>query len=215
MARKYDPDAYHNHPNPIVRAVERAHAKKLLSLLNVQVAQRVLEVGCGAGNVLARIGGTDLHGMDLSPSLLQKARARLGSRAELCEGWAEELPYPDASFDRVYGSELLEYVCDPEKVLLEMRRVVRPDGRVAVSVCDKPPVGPAAQNALTARIRGFLSGDSNGGLTDHGTKGEWCLHEVTIDAVRWITRAYFRVEATASVPTRGFALRHLVALRPI
>lgn len=216
MARKYDPEAYHDHPNAIVRMVERMRVRRLLSALDVRPGQRVLEVGCGAGNILAEIQGAELHGVDLSPWLLEKARARLGTRAELREGWAEDLPYPDGHFDRVYSSEVLEHVADPERVLREMRRVVAPGGKVAISFPNEALIDRVKDVLIATRLWGFFSGDrAKGYAASERMKDEWHLHELTVDALRWMTRTYFRVEAVHGVPTLVAPLRHVVALRPI
>lgn len=93
--------------------------------------RRALELGCGTGVFLERVApsGADLHGVDLSIDLLSRARARLAVAANvrLTRGNAEQLPYPDASFDAVYGSSVLHHL-DLDAALREAFRVVRPGG---------------------------------------------------------------------------------------
>lgn len=115
-----------------------------LDLLGVQDGERVLELGCGAGGALialARaVGPTGrVLGLDLSPSMLRRAAARLrasglADRAELLAGDASSIPCADASFDALFAAFTLELFDTPEipAVLAECRRVLRPAGRIAV-----------------------------------------------------------------------------------
>lgn len=216
MAHRYDPEAYHNHPNVLVRTVERMRVKQLLTLLDPRPGHRVLEVGCGAGNILAEIHHAELHGIDLSPWLLDKARARLGPRAHLREGWAEELPYPDGHFDRVYASEVLEHVTDPARVLAEMRRVLKPDGRAVVSFPNEALIDRIKDVLIATRLWRFFSGQTNKGYSASARMtDEWHLHALTVPAVQSMAAPWFRVEAVAGVPTSLTPLRHVMALRPV
>ncbi|MGI5150456.1 class I SAM-dependent methyltransferase [Plantactinospora sp. CA-294935] len=95
---------------------------------------RTLEVAVGTGRNLSRYGpDVDLVGLDLSPNMLAVARSRsevLGRRVELREGEAEHLPFPDASFDTVVCTLAVCAVGDRNAALTEMRRVLRPGGRL-------------------------------------------------------------------------------------
>lgn len=110
----------------------------------------VLELGCGGGINLdhydrARI--TRLTGVDPSPQLLEtalgKARAR-GFDADFRPGIAEALPFGDAAFDTVLTTFTLCSVQDPEAVLREMRRVLKPGGSILfLEHGAAPDAGPA------------------------------------------------------------------------
>jgi demethylmenaquinone methyltransferase/2-methoxy-6-polyprenyl-1,4-benzoquinol methylase len=95
---------------------------------------RVLDVATGTGLVAARLDerGFRLTGLDQSPEMLARARERLGGRAELVEGSADALPFPDAAFDHLTFTYLLRYVDDPAATLAELARVVRPGGTIAM-----------------------------------------------------------------------------------
>lgn len=108
---------------------------ELLDELEASFVQRfgtgreVLEVGCGTGLVLSRIARFAKHakGLDLSPGMLEKARAR---GLDVTLGSATELPFPDCSFDVTCSFKVLAHVPDLEKALSEMARVTRPGGMV-------------------------------------------------------------------------------------
>lgn len=95
---------------------------------------RALEVGCGSARLLARMGRTaplDLVALDPAPNALALARhtARLFDvRMRCVSGDALSLPFADGSFDLVLSGGLLEHFRDPEPVLAEMVRVLKPGG---------------------------------------------------------------------------------------
>ena len=96
--------------------------------------RRALEIGCGTGLFTAQVAGSGalVEGIDLSPDLLAAARARTAAlpNVSLTCGNAEQMPYPDASFDAVYGSSVLHHL-DLDRAAREVLRVLKP-GAVAV-----------------------------------------------------------------------------------
>jgi demethylmenaquinone methyltransferase/2-methoxy-6-polyprenyl-1,4-benzoquinol methylase len=93
----------------------------------------VLDVATGTGLVAAELlaRGFDVTGLDQSPDMLARARARFGPRVELVESSAEALPFDEGSFDHLTVTSLLRYVDDPADTLKELARVVRPGGILA------------------------------------------------------------------------------------
>lgn len=89
----------------------------------------VLEVGCGTGLLLAQIAAfaRSARGVDLSPGMLERARAR---GLNVVEGSATDLPFADESFDIACSFKVLAHVRDVRRALSEMARVVRPGGHV-------------------------------------------------------------------------------------
>ncbi|WP_017555656.1 class I SAM-dependent methyltransferase [Nocardiopsis baichengensis] len=107
---------------------------------------RTLEVAVGTGRSLGLYPeDTELTGVDLSPGMLDRARARaarLGVQADLREGDAQDLPFPDASFDTVVCALSLCSVQDVEQAVAEMRRVLRPGGRMLLLDHVRPTFWP-------------------------------------------------------------------------
>jgi demethylmenaquinone methyltransferase / 2-methoxy-6-polyprenyl-1,4-benzoquinol methylase len=107
----------------------------------------VLDVATGTAGVavqLARRTGARVTGIDITEAMLQRGRAAvrqegLQARIALVAGQAEQLPFPDASFDVLTFTYLLRYVADPAATLAELARVVRPGGAVASLEFHVPP----------------------------------------------------------------------------
>jgi SAM-dependent methyltransferase len=102
----------------------------------------VLDVGCGAGVDLARFarGGAVVTGVDLAPSAIQLARANfeqqgLSGRFEVADG--EALPFPDDSFDMVFAHGVVQYTANPQRLVQECRRVLKPGGRAVFQVYNR------------------------------------------------------------------------------
>jgi SAM-dependent methyltransferase len=116
----------------------RAGEMEFFPDLGVRAGERVLDVACGAGQLSfpAARAGADVTGVDIATNLIEQARAAAaaqGLRVRFDEGDAEELPYPDASFDLVYSFVGAMFAPRPELVATEMTRVCRPGGRIAMA----------------------------------------------------------------------------------
>lgn len=103
---------------------------------------RVLDIGCGDAGVLIAFAerGARCAGIELDEKSLERGRVRAeehGVEVELRRGIAEELPWPDGSFDLVILDNVLEHVTDREKTLGEIHRVLRPGG-LLYQVTPKP-----------------------------------------------------------------------------
>jgi ubiquinone/menaquinone biosynthesis C-methylase UbiE len=100
---------------------------------------RVLELGCGTGNLqraLALQPGLWSVGLDASPQMLAITRRKLAGSSQsatLARAWAQALPFSAASFDSVVATFPTEYIIDTA-TLAELRRVLRPSGRVVVAL---------------------------------------------------------------------------------
>lgn len=93
---------------------------------------RVLDVGCGVGQVVKRLAeaGCEAHGVDVSEPNIAKAK-RFSPHCQVYDG--KKLPYADAFFEAAGALNVLEHVEEPEAFILELARVVRPGGRVILS----------------------------------------------------------------------------------
>jgi ubiquinone/menaquinone biosynthesis C-methylase UbiE len=110
----------------------------LIDLAQIGPEDAVLDVACGPGLVACPLAGVARHvtGIDLTPAMIEQARARQRSGGLTNLTWlvgdAVPLPFADAAFSAVVTRYSLHHFLDPRAVLAEMVRVCRPGGRVAV-----------------------------------------------------------------------------------
>jgi ubiquinone/menaquinone biosynthesis C-methylase UbiE len=110
----------------------------LIDLAGVGPGDTVLDVACGPGLVACTLAGVARHvtGIDLTPAMIEQARARQRSKGLTNLTWvvgdAVPLPFPDAAFSVVVTRYSVHHFLDPRAVLAEMVRVCTPGGRVAV-----------------------------------------------------------------------------------
>jgi SAM-dependent methyltransferase len=112
-------------------------------LLSANPGPRVLNAGAGQGTFSRRLEerGFDVTSVDESEAAVEVLRRRLGGHVYRADVTA--LPFADGSFDAAVLGEVLEHVPDDEAALREVARVLRPGGRVAVSVPAGEELGPS------------------------------------------------------------------------
>lgn len=109
----------------------------VLDLAGDVAGRRILDAGCGSGTVSSELRdrGAIVSGFDRSTKMVELARLRLGADANLqVADIAGPLPYPDSAFDDVIAALVLHYLEDWSAPLAELRRVLRPGGRLIVVV---------------------------------------------------------------------------------
>ncbi|MBM3702494.1 MAG: methyltransferase domain-containing protein [Actinobacteria bacterium] len=123
---------------------EKRLRERGVEYLDIQKGETVLEIGFGTGITLVEIAKSvgetgKAYGIDVTPEMVELARRRLemeglGRRVELSEGDARNMPYEDNMFNAVYMAAVLELFDTPDipKVLKEIKRVLKSDGRLVV-----------------------------------------------------------------------------------
>src|SRR3954453_5583375 len=118
----------------------RSLAPLLVDAAGVQPGMRVLDVGCGPGGltteIAKRVGGSEhVAAIDPAPQFAA-ACAELNPGADVRVGVAEDLPWPDASFDAALSSLVIAFMQDADAGVREMIRVTGPGGVVAACMWD-------------------------------------------------------------------------------
>jgi SAM-dependent methyltransferase len=133
---------------------ERLALRRAFLLAHVRPGERVLDVGAGAGELAAalRAAGCEVVAVDLAPEALRRAAARVPGLDARHWPAGAPLPVKDASVDVAWAGEVLEHVVDLAPWLSELRRALRPGGRLLVST---PHVGRGRLLLLAASPRRF------------------------------------------------------------
>lgn len=108
------------------------YAKYIDTLLPRQPGAKVLDVGCGVGQVVARLtqAGAEAYGVDVSEPNIARA-LKFSDRCQLYDG--KRLPFADGFFNSVGSLNVLEHVEEPELFIRELVRVVEPGGKIVLS----------------------------------------------------------------------------------
>ena len=124
-------------------------AARLVELAAPQKGEHVLDVGTGTGLVAhlvaPRVSPGSVIGIDLSDQMLAIARSKRSKNSQFLGMAAEQLVFKPASFDLVTMGEALAYLGDPTDALAEANRVLRSDGRLALS-CQRRSLSTRAQD---------------------------------------------------------------------
>ena len=142
MADRYT----HGHHDSVLRSHRWRTAENSAGHLldHLEPGQRLLDVGCGPGTITldlaARVAPGEVVGIDVAPEVVDAARAAAEAAGvagvRFVTGDVYALDLPDASFDVVHAHQVLQHLTDPVAALVEMRRVLRPGGVLAVRDSD-------------------------------------------------------------------------------
>jgi SAM-dependent methyltransferase len=141
-------------------------ARLFADLAGIEGVQRVLDVGCGPGALTAelvkRLGAASVSAVEPSASFAAAVRERL-PEVEVRQSAAEQLPFPDGTFDAALAQLVVHFMADPVQGLREMRRVTRPGGTVAACVWDHAGGrGPLAAFWSAVRVLDPAADDESG-----------------------------------------------------
>ena len=115
----------------------RRPTRLALDLLDPRPGEHVLDAGCGTGAALAELlarAPCSVAGIDASPTMIARARARLGDRARLALGLIEEGPFAPQSFDAVLALNVVYFADRKGCVVASLRRMLKPTGRMVAYV---------------------------------------------------------------------------------
>jgi ubiquinone/menaquinone biosynthesis C-methylase UbiE len=171
---------------------ERSFRDRILGFAELTPGQSVLDVGCGTGSLAIaakrQVGaGGVVCGVDASPEMLARARSKgrkAGLEIDFLQAPAQALPFPDAHFDVVLNTLMLHHLprSSREQCVAEMRRVLKPGGRLLVVEFKSP----AGRHGLSIHRHGGLGSDAiarmlkDSGLTvvERGNLGFRNMHYV-------------------------------------
>jgi ubiquinone/menaquinone biosynthesis C-methylase UbiE len=217
MAHKYDPEAYHLRSNFLIRWIERRRVKVILRFLNIEPRDSVLEIGCGAGNILEQIKSDQLHGVDLSTFLLKKSQQRLAfCQATLARANAERLPFVDRQFGKLICSEVLEHVANPRRVISEIARVAKVNSIIVISVPNEVWIDWIKGIIRSLGLgRWLLQGNNGSYNSPNQMTDEWHLHSFDLTLLKEVSKNILVIQHTKAVPFSFIPLRYVACCQII
>jgi ubiquinone/menaquinone biosynthesis C-methylase UbiE len=143
-----DRSTVENYAASFARATEIAIGP-IVSASGAVPGTRILDLCCGhgAGTEALLAAGADVTGLDFSPAMLREARSRAPA-ADLREGDAQSMPFPDATFDAVVCDFGIMHIPDQTRALAEVHRVLRPGGNFVMTSWCGPDRSPAFRIAF-------------------------------------------------------------------
>jgi SAM-dependent methyltransferase len=167
----------------------------VLDLAGDVAGRRVLDAGCGSGPLSAslRDRGAIVTGFDASSEMLELARQRLGSDADLrLADLGSPLPFPDGAFDDVIACLVLHYLEDWTAPLAELRRVLTPGGRLIV-VVDHP---------YAVDLKQRMAGDVPDYFATYNWTEEWAMGGHTAHMSFWTRPLHAMTDAFSAAGFR-------------
>jgi len=132
-------------------------AAGVLELLDAKAGERILDLGCGTGHLTAKIAETGAHavGVDRSPEMIGQAKERYPSlRFEVMD--AREIALD--GFDAVFSNATLHWIKEPERVIVGIKKLLRPGGRFVAEFGGKGNTGELLKAVQRARAKLGLAG---------------------------------------------------------
>jgi ubiquinone/menaquinone biosynthesis C-methylase UbiE len=204
LARDHDINAYYAKSGFLIGFIEQRRLAIIKSMMNAKHGEKILEVGCGGGHVLSQFREAALTGVDVSGEMLEKARKNLaGSNFELRKGDIGEVGLADQSFDGIVCTEVLEHVVDPDHVLKNIQRLVKPTGRVVITFPNDVLINGLKDVVKRAHLTAIPPFRKIGWGGDHYHFHIWSVREMRAMLSRYFSVVDEQFAPAAALPIRA------------
>jgi ubiquinone/menaquinone biosynthesis C-methylase UbiE len=202
LAREHPSDDYYDRSPAPIRWIEQQRLRIIREMVSEDPGHRILEIGSGGGRVLRMFKRAKLTAVDVSDVFLDSAKKNLaGYDVEFIKGEIDKLSLPAEKFDRIICTEVLEHTKNPEAILREIARLLRPGGRAVITVPNDPLI-----NRLKSVVRKTPVGWLLGGKIEWG--GDiYHIHIWKPAEFRQLLERYFDVEEQRAAPNDWLPLR--------
>lgn len=212
MIDKYDPDIYHTRSNIIIKIIIRMMKRCMQEMIDLKSCDRIIEVGCGAGNVLETfLHGGNVVGIDISLKLLKKAQTRCGRIADLSAAKAEALPFKSDSFDKVVCTEVIEHLLTPEKCLQEIERITKNNATIVITTTNETFLNLIKTIVWKFGIHKLLFRGEDTYKPKKRMDDEWHLHAFDPKSFKKMLEKYFTVHKMVYIPSRLFPVQMIAS----
>jgi len=163
---------------------------------HLQGGLSLLDIGCGPGTITSefaeRVAPGRVVGLDAAPAAIEKASAFTADNLSFIVGDAYALPFDDNSFDLVHSHQTLQHLGDPVAALVEMKRVVKPGGLIAVrdvdyagTICFPELAGLRVWADVYDSVHRSNGGEPNAGRRLKAWAQQAGLADITVSASIW------------------------------
>lgn len=202
LAREHSINDYYERSLLPIRVIERRRLDIIRELAGPTSGLDLAEIGSGGGHVLRLFPEARLTAIDVSEVFLDTARKNLeGYDVRFIKGEVDKLDLPEASYDRIICTEVLEHTVDPAAILAAIARLLRPSGVAVITVPNDP---------LINKLKGFVRSTPLGYvLRDRIQWGGdvYHLHAWTPAEFEGLLASYFRVTDRRCAPANVLPIR--------
>ncbi|MEK7482202.1 MAG: class I SAM-dependent methyltransferase [Patescibacteria group bacterium] len=198
--KKYSSESHYASPSFIVRYIEGKRIKEVARLINAQAADNLIELGCGEGHILEKLGQSKITGVDLSETSLKKAAERMkraGKPARFVKANVEELPLEitGEKFNKIICSEVIEHVQRPEKVIGEISKIASPNADIVISAPNERLINRLKSVFIKLRLFSLLFPGVSLKMDD-----EWHLNTFSLALLKKYTEGKLKIKKVRAIP---------------